>query len=143
MKNLFIIFWCAAFICSGCMSTKNTNSYKNIELVNARYTEWNESSPLKSDVRERGYDLELTFSEWPEDARPAYIIFRNWQSFPAGIRWESSGDVVITATVITRSAMLENRSAKAAVSDRLVFTDSQGAFDFIEIFNWKRKNQAE
>jgi len=143
MKKLFIIFSCAVVISSGCMSTKNTNSYKNMELLSARYSEWNESSPVKSDVRERGYDLELIFSEWPEDARPAYIVFRNWQSFPAGIRWESSGDVIITATVITRSAMLENSSVESAVSDRLVFADAEGVFDFIEIFNWKRKSRAE
>jgi len=143
MKNIFIIFSCMVIIISGCMSTKNTNSYKNIELLDASYTEWNELSPVKSDVRERGYDLKLKFREWPEDIEPQYIVFRNWKSFTAGISGNTSGDVIITATIITRSAMLENRSIESDVTDRLVFTNSQGVLDFIEIVNWKRKSRAE
>ncbi|MGF1670333.1 MAG: hypothetical protein ACFCU6_07790 [Balneolaceae bacterium] len=121
------------------MSTSKTTQDHNIQIVEAVYTEYNEVSPVRSDVREQGFDLSLFVRNWPEGANPDYLVYRQRKSFPAELTGNSDNGVVIEARIIVRSAVMAEVSERIELSDRLVFIDRNGNSDFIEIQNWTRK----
>jgi len=139
MKRFFIILVVFITFYPSCMSSREATDSSEIIIEQAAYKEWVRSLPGDSDISEQGTDLEVVVTNWPEGAKPEYFIFRNWKSFPAEIS-DTSG-IRITATVIKRSAVLSETSEKLLKTDRLVFTDKKGVFDFVEIKKWDRSNR--
>jgi len=102
----------------------------------AVFNEWNEASPVKSELRERGTDLELIVRNWPEEAKPEYIIYNNRKSFPAEIADSLKTGVLIRARIIKRSAVMDQISKSVSLSDRLVYLTPDGNTSFIKIGEW-------
>lgn len=142
MKTSFIILITFITFLSGCMQSKKASQNSDIEIVQATYEDWSEVSPVESDVREQGTDLEITVRNWPEGAVPEHIIFRNRKSFHAEISDSTSSGVTIKARIIRRSAVMSERSESVELSDRLVYTDPDGEPGFIEIEEWKIKEDS-
>ena len=141
MKTSFIILVSFITFLSGCMQSKKTSYNNNIEIVKAAFEDWNEISPAESDVMEQGTDLEIIVQNWPEDAVPEHIIFRNRKSFAAEITDTTDAGVKIEARIIRRSAVMSGRSESVQLSDRLVYTGPNGEPDFIEIEEWKLREE--
>jgi len=141
MKTSFIILVSFITFLSGCMQSKKTSYNNNIEIVKAAFEDWNEISPAESDVMEQGTDLEIIVQNWPEDAVPEHIIFRNRKSFAAEITDTTDAGVKIEARIIRRSAVMSERSESVQLSDRLVYTGSDGEPGFIEIEEWKLREE--
>lgn len=139
MKTSFIILITFITFLSGCMQSKKASQNSGIEIVQAIYEDWSEVSPVESDVREQGTDLELTVRNWPDGAVPEHIIFRNRKSFPAEIADSADSGEKIEARIIRRSAVLSERSESVELSDRLVYTGPDGEPGFVEIKEWKIK----
>jgi len=142
MKTSFIILITFITFFSGCMQSKKASQNSDIEIVQATYEDWSEVSPVESDVREQGTDLELTVRNWPEGAVPEHIVFRNRKSFSAEITDTIDSEIKIEARIIRRSAVLSERSESVELSDRLVYTGSDGEPGFIEIDDWKVKEES-
>jgi len=124
------------------MQSKKASQNSDIEIVQATYEDWSEVSPVESDVREQGTNLELTVRNWPEGAVPEHIVFRNRKSFSAEITDTIDSKIKIEARIIRRSAVLSERSESVELSDRLVYTGSDGESDFVEIEDWKIKENS-
>lgn len=137
MKSSFITIFSFVVILFGC-SSYDRSSVDDIEIVSAEFKHWSEAPPVQSDVRERGTDLQLIIKNWPEEAAPSYIIFRDKKSFPAEITDTTETGVKINARIIMQSAVLSETSQTINKSDRLVFTRSDGKTRFIEIEEWSR-----
>lgn len=137
MKTTFITFISFMVLLFSCSSLKET-SVEDIELVKAGFKHWSDAPPVTSDVRERGTDLELIVKNFPEKARPNYIVFRKMKSFPAEIVDSTEAGVRIQARIIRSSAVLSETSESMEVSDRLVFTKEDGKRRFIPIEEWNR-----
>ena len=138
MKTSIIILISFITFLSGCMQSKKTSHNNDIEIVKATVEDRNEISPAESDVMEQGTDLEIIVQNWPEGAVPEHIIFRNRKSFAAEITDTTDAGVKIEARIIRRSAVMSERSESVDLSDRLVYTGTDGKSDFIEIKEWDR-----
>jgi len=139
MKTSFIILILFITFLFGCMQSKKTANDNNIEIVNAGFENWSELSPVESDVREQGTDLELIVQNWPDGTIPEHIIFRNRKSFPAEITETNENKVTIQARIIRRSAIMSERSESVDISDRLVYTGPDGSSGFVEIEEWEKR----
>lgn len=135
MKTTFITFLSFIILFFGCSTMKET-SVEEIEVVEASFKHWSDSPPVTSDVRERGTDLELIVRNFPADAKPNYIIFRKIKSFPAEVVDSTDSGVRIQARIIRSSAVMEETSESAELSDRLVFTKSDGKRRYLLIEEW-------
>lgn len=137
MKVIFILFVSLTFI-PGCSSTgKVTGNDKKMEVTDATFKRWTEPPRAGSDIPEQGTDLAVTVRNWPEGYVPQYIVRSNRKSFPATISDRSNNRVVIRGRIIRMSGLLTQKSERADLTDRLVFTDAEGKTRHIEISSWK------
>lgn len=141
MKTAFLFLVTLTFFLVGCSSSENTASKENMKVVNASFSSWSEPPPSNSDIPERGIDLTLTIHNWPQGYKPKYIVYDKRKSLAASVADSNEKNVVITGRIIRTSSVLVETSESMEVSDRLVFTDSEGETGFIEIDNWQREQE--
>lgn len=140
MKTTFITIITFFLMFLGCANQKMMMDNQT-EIVRATFSHWSEAPPVRSDVRERGTDLELIVDNWPEGAVPEYFIFRKMQSFPAEITDSTEAGLKIFARIIRTSAVMEETSKRAELTDRLVFRQADGEWRFVEISEWSRMEE--
>ncbi len=136
MKTIFIFFTSLLFF-AACSSPREAAIQDPIELEQAEYQNWANSSPDGTESMERGTDIRLVFSEWPEDYNPVYIVFRNKESFPAELEMLDEKRAVVTARIVHESGVLAEVSESVFLSDRIVFTRPNGELGYLEIEQWE------
>ncbi len=139
MKPIFIFSTVFLFIVA-CTSQREAAVDDPIELESAVYENWGTPSPNGSEGMERGTDITLTFSEWPENYSPEYVVFRNRESFPAELELLDDGRAIITARIVQESGVMAEISESVFLSDRITFTRPDGDRGFLEIDQWERRN---
>jgi hypothetical protein len=138
MKHLFIFF---LFLLSGfgCVHQKSA-SHENPELVlRAEAEEWRASAPGMDELTEHGTDLTIELQNRFSGAQFIYMIYKGRKSFPVTVQTTGSGTVLVKARVLYESDLLAEPSGRSDLSDRLVFQQENGTYDFIPIQNWSRK----
>ncbi len=121
----------------GCSSSENTVSKGNIQIVNAKFSEWSEPPAGNSDVPERGADLTITVQDWSSEYTPEHIIYNNRKSLSAAVTDTVNGNPIITGRIIRASSRLAEISETVSKSDRLVYSNQEGEQFYIEINNWE------
>lgn len=137
MKAAFILATSLLLLLSGCGSTQNTASSKNMLVENATFKPWSQPPSAGSDIPERGIDLTLTIKNWPQGYEPQHIVYSNRKSFNAEITSRTEAEVIIEARIIQASSALAETSESTEASDRLVFINSEDKTGYIEINNWE------
>jgi hypothetical protein len=140
MKTLFIFALTFFVFATACSTFRETAVDDPIELEKAEYHNWATALPGGTDGTERGTDITLTFSEWPEDYTPGYVIFQKKESFPAEIEKTEENRAVVTARIVHESSVLAEVSEAVFLSDRFVFNRPDGEAGYIEIEEWVRKS---
>ena len=138
MKVTFITIVSFFVVLLGCSSEEKLLLDHNTEIVQASYKHWSEAPPVQSDVRERGTDLEIVVKNWPEELEPKHVIYRKIESFPVEVTDSTEAGLTMKARIIRSSAVISETSNRVELSDRLVFTDSDGKTGFMEIKKWER-----
>lgn len=138
MKTSFISLCAFILLLAGCTIFKNTAQNGKMQIINAGYNNWSEPPLNGGDVPERGTDLAVIVKNWPQGAMPDYIVYQNRKSLHPRLSDTTDIGVVINARIIRASSVLTQTSEKVDVSDRLVYTDTEGEMQFIEIEEWKR-----
>lgn len=138
MKTLFIFSLTLFLFATACSSSEKAASNNSIQLTEASYYNWTASIPGDEDNIERGTDLVLTFSSWPEKFNPEAVIFYNKRSFPAEIEQVEGNRVVIKARIMHESTVLAEVSERVNLSDRLIYTNEDGDTLYLEIDEWER-----
>ncbi len=143
MKVTSVILICFLMLSlfKGCSSSQNTTGNDNMQVINTTFKHWSQPPSAGSDIPERGTDLSVTIKSWPEDHTPEYLVFNSRKSMPAEINQNSDSTWVITARIIRSSDMLNEKSEKMDVSNRLVYSDADGKAEFIEIEQWRRAEE--
>lgn|SRR5699024_511548 len=124
---------------SGCSSSKNTTQDGKMHISKAEYKNWTEPPIQNSDVPEKGTDLYVSIENWPQDANAEYILYNKQKSFEPEVVDSSDNEISIKARIVTLSSVLVDKSKKIDLSDRLVYTTTQGDTSFIEIPAWDKK----
>ena len=143
MKTTIIILSSFILLLCGCGSTSQIPGSENMVIERAEFIHWSEPPVMNSDIRERGTDLQLTVSNWPEGAVPEYIIFREKKSFPAVLEDSTMSTVTIRARIIRNSSVLSETSETTTRSDRLVFMGPNGKTGYVEIEEWNLFDDGE
>jgi hypothetical protein len=110
----------------------------DMEVVNAGYSNWSEPPVNNSDVPEKGIDVAVIIENWPEGAVPAYIVYQNRKTLNANISTTSDMGIVINGRIVLASSVLQERSQRIDVSDRLAYVGPEGDTKFVEIKEWSR-----
>jgi hypothetical protein len=140
MKTLFIFALTFFVFAAACATLRDTAVDDPIELEKAEYHNWSSASPGGMDGKERGTDITLTFSDWPEGYTPGYVIFQKKESFPAEIEKTDENRTVVTARIVHESSVLAEVSEAVFLTDRFVFNRPDGETGYIEIEEWVRKS---
>jgi len=138
MKTLFVFTLVLFLFANACSSSEKTAFNSSIKLTGATYHNWTASVPGDENSIERGTDLALAFSSWPESFNPETVIFQNKRSFPAEIEQIEGNGVVIKARIVHESAVLAVVSYRVNLSDRLIYTNENGDTIYLEIDEWER-----
>lgn len=141
MNSTFITILSFFLLLTACSSEEKLIADYEVNIIRAEYKHWSEAPPVQSDVRERGTDLKLVVENWPKGAEPEYIIYRKMKSFPVEISDSTETGLTLEARIIRASAVLEETSERVELSDRLVFTGSEGETRFVEIAEWSRMEE--
>jgi hypothetical protein len=138
MKALLIFILTLFLFANSCSSSEKTASNNSIQLAGAAYYNWTASIPGDENSFERGTDLTLTFSNWPEKFNPEAVIFQNRRSFPAEIEQIEGTRVIIKARIVHESTVLAEVSERVNLSDRLIYTNEDGDTIYLGIDEWER-----
>ena len=137
MKTTNIFLLSFILLLAGCSLFEKVSKNGKMHVVEAGYNDWSQA-PQRGDVPEKGTDLAIIVQNWPEGATPQHIIFEKHKSLGAEINNRSEVGVVINARIVRASTKLPQTSEEVDLSDRLVYTDSNGDTQFIEIEEWTR-----
>lgn len=137
MKIVSILLFLIMVLLEGCSSSKDIINEKNMQVINATFRNWREAPADGAVLPEVGTDLTIKLRNWPDDYVPRYIVYDKKKSFQAEITDSTKNEVIIRGTIIRTSGLLNTTSKPADVSDRLVYTDSDGKIRFVEIEDWE------
>lgn len=136
MKSSFIIL-VSFFLILGCSELKDLTDGENFEIVSAGYDHWREAPVQGGDVPEVGTNLAVIVRDWPEEGyTPKFIVFNGRKSSPVEISLRRGDEVVMNATIIRSSSLINNTSEEVNVSDRLAYIGPDGEAGFLEIEEW-------
>lgn len=136
MKSSFI-FLVSFILILGCSSLKDLTDGENFEIVSAGYQNWREAPVQGGDVPEVGTNLAVIVRDWPEEGyTPKFIVYNGHKSSPVQITVRNDDEIVMNATIIRSSSVMNKTSEEVNVSDRLAYTDPDGNAGFLEIEEW-------
>lgn len=141
VTQILLICFLMTILFAGCSTSQNTAGQNNMQVINATFKHWSHAPSVGSDIPERGTDLRVTIKSWPEYYSPEFIVFNSRKSMPAEITRKDDSIWVITARIIRSSDKLSERSEKMDVSNRLVYSDTNGEEEVLEIFNWQQAEE--
>lgn len=137
--RITIILVLSFFLLQACSASQNSTNEDSMQVVNATYKKWSEPSPVGSDVPERGTDLTVSVQHWPDEYTPQYIIYEKRRSHGATIADTAGVTVFIDARIMKTSSVLQETAKGVDLSDRLVYTNTEGDTTFVEIEDWNRE----
>lgn len=138
MKQLFILFLFLLSV-SGCVHQKSGSHGNPEPVLLAEAEEWRASAPGIEELTEHGTDLTVELQNRFSDVQFIYMIYKGRKSFPVTVQTTESGTVLVKARVLYESNLLAEPSGRSDLSDRLVFQDENGTYDFIPLHSWSRK----
>lgn len=139
MKNSFIFLFTLTLFLMGCSSSENASNSKTMQVIDAAYNKWSEPPAAGSEIPERGTDFTILVRNWPQNYSPKYVVFDGQKSRAANLSNHQDTTVIITARIIHTSSRIVESSESVEVSDRIVFTDTDGETGFIEIERWNNQ----
>lgn len=136
MKSTFI-FLVSFILIFGCSSLKDLTDGENFEIVSAGYQNWREAPLQGGDVPEVGTNLAVIVRDWPEEGyTPKFIVYNGRRSPSVDITIQEGDEIVMNATIIRSSSVMNQTSEEVNVSDRLVYTDPDGEVGYLKIEEW-------
>lgn len=138
MKSSFI-FLVSLFLFLGCASIKDLTDGENFEIVSAGFENWREAPLQGGDVPEVGTNLAVIVRDWPKEGyTPKFIVYNGRKSSPVKITVRDDDEIVMNATIVRSSSVMNKPSEEVNVSDRLAYTDPDGNAGFLEIEEWRK-----
>lgn len=138
MKQIFIFFLFLQFG-FGCAHQKSANPENPEAVLRAEAEEWRSSAPGMEELTEHGIDLTVELKDQLSGVQFLHVIYEGRKSFPVTVQTSESNTLLVKARVIYESDLLAEPSDHLDLSDRLVFQDENGTYDFIPIHSWSKK----
>lgn len=122
----------------GCSTSERSVNKQNMQVVHSTYNSWSNPPSAGTEVPEKGTDLTVVVEDWPEGYTPKYIVYNKRKTLAATVEEREEDKSVITGRIIRMSGLIQERSERVELSDRLVFTNPDGETGYIKIKNWER-----
>jgi len=137
MKRKFIFILLISILVWSCKSSEPPKESTSGQPFEITVQHWFANPDSDSNFTERGIDVTIIFHEGDRTLTPEYVIFNDRKSFTPIITPTVENFYKIEARIILESSLLQQISERVNQTNRLVFTNSDGEYLYIEFKEWE------